>query len=386
MRTYRAIPILILSGVLLTLGPSAPASGQTVIENTANPASRNPDRIVELKEVLRITDEGGEFFFKYPALIQVGPDASLFAKEQEQLLKFDSKGKFLRNYFRKGQGPGEVLYISGFLPLKSGVIVQSSYPPKMIWYGEDGVVAKVTTLQGPKNGFAMIGQGREGFLFSARSHPFENLKGTNPAVVEVRCSILSWAEGEAGLQERGIFPIESYVIPSGTGGGGILPLSEMNAVLLPDGRLALSHTQEYLIKIFDARAQTVIRSFRRAYERVRFVPPKEGGVIINGKAYTHAPRKYASDIEALYPVGDRIWAVTSRRDKDGLPSIDVFDLEGRYLDRFYLRRPAAAKYFLWPSACVIRDGHLYHVEWREEDIPSVAQYELRDPGSPGRGN
>jgi hypothetical protein len=379
------IRAFLLSGVLSALGLSVLAYGQTVIENPANPASRSADRIVELKEVLRITDEGGEFFFKYPSLIQVGPDGSIFAREQEQLLKFDRTGQFLRNYFRKGQGPGEVLYISGFLPLKSGVIVQSSYPPKMIWYGEDGVAAKVATLQSPIKGFTMIGQGREGFLFSARSHPFENLKGTNPAVVEVRCSILSWAEGEAGLREQGVFPIESYVIPSGTGGGGILPLSEMYAVLLPDGRLALTHTQEYLIKIFDVQARTVIRSFRRAYERVRFVPPKEGGVVINGTAYTHAPRKYASDVEALYSVGDQIWAVTSRRDKDGLPSIDVFDLDGRYLDRFYLRRPAAAKHFLWPSDCVIRDGCLYHVEWREDDIPSVAKYEIRDPAAPARG-
>ncbi|MDD8026232.1 MAG: 6-bladed beta-propeller [Acidobacteriota bacterium] len=317
----------------------------------------------------------------------MGPDGSIFVKEQEQLLKFDRAGKFVRNFFRKGQGPGEVQYISGFLPIERGLIVHGIAPGKLIWYDEDGVLTREIPLQIPQMMNTFLGSAKDGLAFMSMVSPFSSPKGGSPAVVEVAYNFYIWKEGEAEEEKIGSFPVDMYVIQSNLGrGGGILPVGQMIAVLTGNGRLVLSHTQEYLIKIFDFETKAVIRTFRRSYERNKFEPPKKGGVIINGQAYTHAPRKYASDIEALFAVEGRLWVATSKRDKDGNPSIDVFDFDGRYLDRFYLRLTLGeAPFALYDRDYVIRGGFLYRLERKEDDTSSVVKYEIKDPGAPGRG-
>ncbi len=40
--------------------------GQTVIANPEKPLSKNPGRVIRLKEVLRIVDEEKDFYFKLP--------------------------------------------------------------------------------------------------------------------------------------------------------------------------------------------------------------------------------------------------------------------------------------------------------------------------------
>jgi hypothetical protein len=368
---------------MLALAAAFPTAGQdtipAVIENPAKPPARNADRLVELKEVLRITDEGGEFFFKYPYKVQVGPGGSIFVQEQEQLLKFDARGKFIRNFFRKGQGPGEALYVGGFLPEGSGLIIQGASPAKMVWYGEDGDLIKESALRCSLMGFRFLGKSEDLFTYAALENPIALHKGTTPAVIAVGHHVFAWREGQADLQEKGVFPVDIFVIKSSSGGGGMIPVSDMLTALSGGKRLFLSHTQEYLIKVLDLESKAIVRTFRRAYKRVDFEPPKKGGVNINGQSYTHAPRKYASDIDTLHSVGDDLWVVTSTRDKAGNPLIDVFNKEGRYKDCFYLLRPAGAvDFFLKANQCVIKDGCLYQIEWREEDVPSIAKYELLD--------
>jgi hypothetical protein len=378
-----------ISSFLLAIAaflPAGPAHGQTIIENSARPAAPNADRIVELKETLRITDEGGAFFFKYPFHIRIGPDGSIFVQEQEQLLKFDRAGKFVRNFFRKGQGPGEVTFIGDFIPAEHALTVQSITPPKMIWYGDDGAMIKEISLQSPIQRFVLIGRESSGFVFRSQGNPFEGFKGTDPAFVDVAIQILAWKEGTSGLDVRGSFPVEMYVIKASGGGGGMITLADMMTASAGGNRLALTHTQDYLIKIFDLEKKAVVRLFRRPYERIKFEPPKAGGMMIDGKTYTHAPRKFSSDIEALFAVDDRLWVVTSQRDKDGNPLIDVFDYDGRYLDRFYLRRPATgAAFSLNARDGAISGGFLYILERDADDMPSVVKYEIKDPGASDRG-
>jgi hypothetical protein len=42
--------------------------------------------------------------------IKTAPDGSIFVLDEKQFLKFDKKGKFIKNLFKKGQGPGEFLF------------------------------------------------------------------------------------------------------------------------------------------------------------------------------------------------------------------------------------------------------------------------------------
>ena len=82
--------------------------GVQFVINPVTPLSKNAGRVLSLKEVMRIIDTGRNFYFKYLHSIKIAPNGSIFVKDDEELLQFDSKGKFNRNFSKKGQGPGEI--------------------------------------------------------------------------------------------------------------------------------------------------------------------------------------------------------------------------------------------------------------------------------------
>ena len=122
---------------------------QTVIENPEKPLSKNAGRVLKLKEVLRITDESGGYYFKgmYPRELKVAHDGSIFFRDEEQILKFSPVGEFIKNFFKKGQGPGE---ISGwnypFALCNDEIYVYDSIPRKIIHFDKDETVTTLLTL------------------------------------------------------------------------------------------------------------------------------------------------------------------------------------------------------------------------------------------------
>lgn len=77
---------------------------QEVIENTENPLNPNAGRVLKIEEVFRISDESGEFYFKYPRNLKISPDGTIFICDENQLLKFDDNGNFKQNFFKKRAG------------------------------------------------------------------------------------------------------------------------------------------------------------------------------------------------------------------------------------------------------------------------------------------
>ena len=78
---------------------------QEVIENPDKPSSEKAGRIVHLEEVLCIQDTGDEYYFRYPSNLKIAPDGSVFVMDWSSglLARFDTNGKLLRNYFKKGE-------------------------------------------------------------------------------------------------------------------------------------------------------------------------------------------------------------------------------------------------------------------------------------------
>ena len=92
----------------LTLCLCLLSSAQEIIENPEKPPSKNAGRVVQLKEILRIKDVKGQFYFKGPWDVKTAKDGSIFVHEPDRLLMFDSDGKFIRDLYKKGEGPGEL--------------------------------------------------------------------------------------------------------------------------------------------------------------------------------------------------------------------------------------------------------------------------------------
>jgi hypothetical protein len=145
--------------------------------------------------------------------------------------------------------------------------------------------------------------------------------------------------------------------------------------------IALAHTSEYLLKIYDPAADKVAREFRRAYERVKPEPlteeQKKGGLIIDGKQYGPPEQKYQNDVRNLLTRGDEIWAVTSTKDKSKGVLVDVFDGEGVYRDSIYLKLPETAlKSVLSPGSCALDGDFLWVVERSEDETFAIKKYRV----------
>jgi hypothetical protein len=334
------IRLMIAAGFGLIL---AIAGGAQTIENTEKPKAPDAGRVIVPKEVLTITDESGEFFFKYPRGLKIGPEGSIIFTDGEQVLRFDKDGKLVRNYFKKGQGPGEMTQVDSYELFRDGRLAIHSYnPSKMIWFDAAGAFEKEISFISEFRRAILQGRFDKKWIFETYDFP---RPGENARYVEVPHQLVVWDDTANEWTRLMSFDCTVYAASSG-GAAGFVGIASFLAADLGGGLLAVSHTQEYGIKIVDVSANKVVREFRRKYERI--APPplkpgqKRGSFGLNGKVFEEPERKFQSDFSSLQSVAGRIWVVTSTRDEKKGVLIDVFDIDGTYRDAFYLNLPEAA--------------------------------------------
>lgn len=336
--TLRNIAWMAGLGAALVLSGSA----QT-IENPKKPKAAEAGRVIVPKETMTITDESGEFFFKYPRGLKIGPEGSIVLTDGEQILRFDKNGKFIRNYFKKGQGPGEMIQVDSYEVFRDGGLAVHAYTPsKMIWFDGAGAFNKEISIISEFRRTAFQGRFDKKWIFETHDFP---RPGENPRLVELPHQLVVWDEAANKWDRLMSFDCTVYAVSSG-GAAGYVGIASFLAADLGGGRLAVSHTQEYGLKIFDVSTNKVVREFRRDYERI--APPplkpgqKRGSIGLNNKVYEEPERKFQNDISSLQAVAGQIWVSTSTRDEKKGLLVDVFDTDGTYRDAFYLNLPQAA--------------------------------------------
>ncbi|MHB8094562.1 MAG: hypothetical protein ACYDH0_06430 [Candidatus Aminicenantales bacterium] len=315
-----------------------------VVENPAVPRAKNAGRVVVPTEVLSISDEGtGDFYFKVLFGLTAGPDGSIVVRGRDQLLHFDANGKFLRDYFKKGQGPGEMQSVIAWFQTDRDIVVQA-YPPKFLWFDLQGNLEREMPLSAQATIFAFAIASFEGVFYLYR--PVDPREEGEWHVVDIPNAIISLDKTTGATKTLSSFPTKAHTASLSGSGGATSPISRFIAVPFGGQFLALSHTSEYLLKIYDPGSDKVVREFRRPYERVKAGPRDEGGGVLfnkpGGKASAPPRPKYRNDILNILVRGDRIWAVTSTRDEKKGILIDVFDADGFYQDAFYLKLPEPA--------------------------------------------
>jgi len=373
-------------GVLLVLvgafGPSA-AFGQ-VIENPARPKAANAGRVIVPEEALAISDVGtNEYFFKMPGLLRPAPDGSLALRDEGQILLFDPAGKFIHNFFKKGQGPGEMSYAGALLPTEKSLIVHSAFPGKLIFFDYSGRYVreiKVGTLPGSKRALALIILDLGGeYILDCRD--FADFKGGEAYFAETTHRLLAMSEATGEVRDLTTFPTRIYALAAPGGGGASYDVTALIAVPFKKTHLALTHTEDYRLKIFDPAANRVIREFRRAYERVKPAPlteaQRKGGAMVGDKPFRPPVLDYENDVKNILTRDGEIWAITSTKDKAKGVLIDVFDGEGVYRDCFFLKLPEAAiGSIASPGRCALDGEYLWVVEQGEDETFSIRKYRV----------
>jgi hypothetical protein len=323
---------LILASVLFVCA----AIGQEAVTLPAKPSNPQAGRVLELREVLRISDSGGEFFFKSPRQIQPGPDGGFLVVDEDEFLRFDARGKLIVNMYRAGQGPGEFRHVTDHLVRGAGILAFQDNPMKCVFMGLDGKFlrevkpeARVSRVFGPCG---------NRLLAAEESYPdIGKVKKPEGEVLDIVWTLKLMTD--EGLVEATNLAYPTKWFGKRLGGAFIADnVTFLHCAPLEDGLAAVAHEEAYAIHIVDPARNAALRTIRRDYKRVKYEAEKDPDAP-GGARRLPFPRDHFNDIQKLFGVEGRVWAVTSTFDPAKGVLVDVVSPRGEYLDSFYLPLP-----------------------------------------------
>ena len=343
------------------------AAAPQIIENPKKPPAPNAGRVLLLKEVARITDEAGKFFFVRPIGVFTDKDGSVYVQEYQQFLKFDAKGKYLGNLLKRGEGPGEFNdNLTDVIVRKDDILLCSSNNLKVVLIDFSGNLLEDRRLaQTPFRNLLGL-RGGKYFLLVWERKDFPRVNG----IFENTYRLVMVSENGETVETPHLMPMTA-TRHFRQGSVSSSTISRLTAEWVGDRDVFLFHSPEYLIKHLDLETGGVVRSFRRDYDRVKY----------NYKVPKGYPEelipKYHNDLCRLLWRNGELWAVTSTFDPQRGILVDVFSREGKYLDNFYLPlfkiRRNNPQYY---APMAIHGDFLYLLEADEDDLISLIKYEI----------
>ncbi len=362
MKKYAIILSLFLLVIINT-------QAQEIIRNSEKPLNPRAGRVLKVEEILRITDESGEFYFTRPNTIKIAYDDSIFIKDSSQLLRFDQEGRYVRNYFVKGQGPGELTSVNNYVLTEDAIIIYDGRPRRITWFNYDGELIKDFKIDLKVRSQDFLLFRNNTYYFFSRDRIITNEK---PLVVDQPHRLFALTQNGKEISELIEFPVKMYMLSSQVRAVW-KPISQFFCIDFKEEYLVVSHTQDYSITIFDFRTQSVIRRFNREYKRVETPPEiKERNVIFGNdrKKYPIPEMEFLNDVQNLFIFDDKLWVQTSTKDKMGRYLYDVFDILGSYVDSFYLDVNG--------TVLSTHGDYIYVREKDEDELFSIVKYKLTE--------
>lgn len=367
----------ILSSVVCLLCIGLFGCKQENIKTPGKPKGKDPGRTMMLEEAMVIKDTGKNFYFKYPRNLKVAPDGSLFIQDREQFIQFGPDGKFVRNLFKMGQGPGEMQSAGNYFFDGEHIVVHEHRSDKILCFDFDGKFITDFRIQG-ETGLSWFLFSLEGtYYFLSSDRPV--VKTTS--VVDIHQKLVEITQEGRETKELTEFPTVGFIAVGKQGGRVFYDISSVIAVPYREKFLFVSHTQEYSIKLYDAEKGRVLKTFKRDYRRVKTPPDAErtGGAMLDGKPISPPPQKFLNDIRNLVVSSDLLWVVTSTTDEEKGTLIDVFDSEGKYRDNFYLKFPENMVHgYGGNTVMAVSEDSLFTIEQDEEGSFVIKKHRIKD--------
>jgi len=322
---FRLLLFLIITSVMYT---------QEIIENPKKPLNKNAGRTLKLVEELRITDQPGVFYFRSPGDLKITKDGHIYIADPygNNFIKFSPNGEFLKNLYKKGEGPGEIQDYFGYTLSLNKIYIYDYVKRKIIVIDHEGnFLSEYKLVTEGYNDF--LGIYKDWLVFMKDVWP-PGIDRKTSRLYEIKKEIIKLSKDGKTSEENYIFSNKYFLIASSLGGGA-MSWDPFDSVLdEKTGCLYVSTTREYLINMLDLNKGEVIRSFRRKYKRVRHdMSQREEDFI---KKYNGPRKKYEIDIERLHLYKGLLWVETSTKDEKRGIMIDVFNSKGQFLDNFYL--------------------------------------------------
>jgi hypothetical protein len=341
-------------------------NAQQVVENPDKPSNPKAGRILKLKEVLLIKEELGKFYFKSPGDVKIATEGSIYISDPyaANFLKFSPDGKFLKNLYKKGEGPGEISDYFGYSLLQNEIFIFDFVKSKVIIMDLEGNLVNEFKLEaGTYNDF--MGVADNNLVFLNKVYPFER---KTSKLYDIKNVIVLVSKDGKTKKEIHAFLNKTFLVALAQGGGGRSWDPFLSILDGENQRIFVCHSSEYMIEALDLNKGEMIKSFGRKYRRVDHVVEKWEEDF--QKRFNTPKKKYEHDIEGLFINKDELWVKTSTEDKQKGFLIDVFDENGRYLDNFFIK--------INGTISTVHEDFLYAVETDENGIPSIVKYKIED--------
>lgn len=339
---------------------------QHIIENPGKPLNDSAGRVLEIKEVMRITDAGQKYFFENPINILVDQSGFIYLQEFNKLYVFDSNGKFVRNLYKKGEGPGELNNnLNDVVLQENEAILFSSNINKIVRLEREGRLLEEVRPKILFNSLVGYWKGKY-YLMHFKRARFEKksqLREENLVLYIVD------SKGEV-FPTPLKFPITiSYNF--GDTVASSMTVSRIKTLHETPRFKYLIHSPEYMVRLLDLEKVEVVLNFRRDYKRLEYTKKWESRLY-----KSMAQPKYQNDVYCVLLHRDNIWVVTSTYDgKKGL-LVDVFTRDGKYTDNFFLPLMNVKKDDYVYAPMIINEDYLYVIQQSEDGLFFIVKYEI----------
>jgi len=352
---------------------------QDLITNPKNPlgiAGKKPGRSLHLKEVIKITDEYGDYIFKSLKNIKIAPNESIFVSGPSSLFQFDKSGKYMGNFFKKGEGPGEIKYFGGYYLGKDTIVVVGAMPLKVINFLYNGKLKNEHTIHTAKSFTMLLGGWKDNLYFNQVGFDIRKIKtGINVRSNKLYCL----NKGKGKLIEIGLsFTTSDALIKKTFKKGVSIMINSISDYLtcFDNSSMYVSNTERYLINRIDLSIRKVKEKFTRTFPPVKFLKKKKAGKVEEKITSVYKREKY-NDIYKILCYKKNLFVFTSLMNGKKEILVDVFNSSGKYIDKFYIKIPGVERPDdLIRKSIVFHKGFMWTTDVDEDDTPFLIKYKL----------
>ena len=350
-----------------------------MVSNPQKPRAKDSGRTVVLEEVCRLQDESGNSdFIKNPHFMTAFDDGSLVFLDPPFLYKHDKNGKLVFKALKDGTGPGEYQSPSNYLFYEDRIFFLSDVPPKVLELDADG--RYVREFRTPHYGYLRFLKRIDNKIYGIRDEIRFSEFILKEGIFDTPYTLYEISSDFSNMKKIFEFPVKHYIKRANW-------WRKTDVIIVSyEHYLFIVHTAEYEVTKLDLRSGKIERIFKRPYSRLKSsdYEVEQDRYQRVPKAWLPPPEQYIFDIIGLQVYKDTLWVFTSSsKNHDGVTGlIDVFDMEGRYIDNFFLQFPADNENHWFRASVLSASGFLFTVlEDKDTGLLSIAKYRMLD-GSP----
>ena len=337
--------------------------GVKVIENPKKPAPPKgiPAKLT-LKEELTIGEgEAEEEMFSEMIGVDVDEEGNIYILDNKEckIKVFDSKGKYLREFGQKGQGPGEMSYpIQVKITQKNELFVEDILGQRLAFFSLDGKFLR-NFLMTKVLGLQLIMLDSQGNIIGQQVVPAENklTREVKKYDSDLKPLFTLASIDNTNLIQGKINPFRVVILYD----------------LGKDDTIFLTNPDEYEIKVFNSEGKLIKRILKK-YDPVK-VTKEDKDEFFESLPSEAAPVKDRIEFPKFYPAYQnfvldeqgRIFVRTFEKGKEkGEYFYDVFDAEGMYI----------AKVLFDFNPVVWKKNKLYTIKENEDGFKILKRYSV----------